>query len=153
MTTLFGVFFFFRQWNEFYCAGIHAMKDFFSRFSLRNTFGRGGEDAAVRFLRRIGYRILARNVVNPNGRRLGEIDIVAEDGECIVFVEVKARISEKVPIRLSIGREKLHRLAKIGEWYMKHAGLMERRFRFDMVGIIAPEGEKSEITHIRDIFL
>lgn len=129
------------------------MKAFFSHFSLQNALGKTGEDVAVRFLRHQGYRILAQNVVNPRGKRLGEIDIVAEEKDSIVFIEVKTRESEIVPLRLSIRPEKLRRLARIGEWYMKQAGLMKRKFRFDMIGIVASKGKEPEITHIRDIFL
>ena len=59
------------------------------------TLGRRGEDAAARFLKRLGYKILARS------RRLapGEFDLVALDGRTIVFVEVKTRTSADVGIR------------------------------------------------------
>lgn len=49
--------------------------------------GRSGEDAAVALLQKLGYRIVARNVRVPDG----EIDVIARDGETVVFVEVKAR--------------------------------------------------------------
>lgn len=49
--------------------------------------GKLGEDAAVNFLEKYGYKICARNFRG----RWGEIDIVAKDGDCIVFVEVKTR--------------------------------------------------------------
>ena len=53
------------------------------------SLGQRGEDAAARFLKRKGYRILARGVDSP----LGELDIIAVDGRTIVFVEVKTRTS------------------------------------------------------------
>lgn len=53
------------------------------------ALGRAGEDAAVALLETHGYRIVARNVRMPGG----EIDVVARDGDTVVFVEVKARAS------------------------------------------------------------
>lgn len=49
--------------------------------------GRVGEEAAARYLSESGWRILARNYSGPRG----ELDLVAWDGECMAFVEVKAR--------------------------------------------------------------
>lgn len=138
--------------REWYDSGRY-MRNFFSKFSLPDALGRKGEDRAERFLRQLGYRIMARNVTNPSGRRLGEIDIVALDGEKIVFVEVKTRKSADVPLGLSIRQEKLRRLDRIGEWYMKRAGWVSRKYRFDMVGIIEYPGKEAEIQHIKDIFL
>lgn len=129
------------------------MRNFFAKFALSDAVGKRGEDQAERFLCRLGYRILARNVTNPSGRRLGEIDIVALDGEKVVFVEVKTRKSAAMPLGLSIRPEKLRRLARIGEWYMKRAGWLSRKYRFDMVGIVEYPGKEAEIQHIKDIFL
>ena len=52
----------------------------------RRWFGSRSERAALRFLKQIGYRILARNYTCP----LGEIDVIALDGHCVVFVEVRS---------------------------------------------------------------
>ena len=122
-------------------------------FFVRNTLGRSGEDIAVRFLLQLGYSIVDRNVTNPQGRRLGEIDIVAIDLDCVVFIEVKTRASKDAPLRLSIQKEKLRRLAKIGEWYMKQTNMKGKRYRFDLVGILLLPEEKPEVTHIQSIFL
>ena len=129
------------------------MRNIFGVFSVTSASGKDGEDIASRFLSRLGYVILARNITNPRGRRLGELDIIATDGECVVFVEVKTRTSTALPLRLSVQREKLRRLAKIGEWYMKRAGLSGKRYRFDLVGVLLLSGKEPEITHIRSIFL
>ena len=56
----------------------------------RRLFGQEGESAAESYLRRKGYRILARNLRSS----VGELDLVAEDGAVLVFVEVKARRTE-----------------------------------------------------------
>ena len=129
------------------------MHGFFSVFKQKNELGQKGENQAEQFLRRQGYKIVGRNITNPSGRRLGEIDIVALDGENVVFVEVKTRKSADMPLGLSIRPEKLRRLARIGEWYMKRAGWLSRKYRFDMVGIVEYPGKEAEIQHIKDIFL
>jgi putative endonuclease len=131
------------------------MRDILGTFFVRNTLGKKGEDIALRFLREQGYVIVARNVTNPQGRRLGEIDIVAreKDTGCTVFIEVKTRASKEVPLCLSVLQEKLRRLTKIGEWYMKHAGLKGQPYRFDLIGIVSPPDGPPEITHMRSIFL
>ena len=53
----------------------------------RQALGRSGEDLAVRHLTRLGYRVLERNYRCP----LGEIDLIARDGDSLVFVEIKTR--------------------------------------------------------------
>lgn len=55
--------------------------------NARGALGRAGEDAAVALLEAHGYRIVGRNVRLPGG----EIDVIARDGDTVVFVEVKAR--------------------------------------------------------------
>lgn len=66
-------------------------KDKKKRGSRNKDLGRRGEAAAVRYLERFGYEILDRNWVCP----AGEADIVAFDGDALVFVEVKTRTSFK----------------------------------------------------------
>lgn len=130
-----------------------TMYDLVKRLFSVKSLGTRGEEHAVVFLRRQGYQIVERNVKNAYGSQLGEIDIVALDGNCVVFVEVKTRTSESVPLRLAISREKLRRLARIGEWYMKRGKRIEQDFRFDMVGIFVPPEGEPHVTHIQDMFL
>src|SRR5690348_715101 len=82
----------------------------------RQTFGRFGEDAAAEFLRRRGFAVLARNVRTARG----ELDLVALDGDVVVFVEVKAR-------RLASGLEavdarKQRRLSRLAIAFLARAG-------------------------------
>lgn len=64
-----------------------SRKEAVRRPDPRHAFGRRGEDAAAEFLRRRGLEVLARNVRTA----FGEIDLVAMDGDVVVFVEVKSR--------------------------------------------------------------
>ena len=94
--------------------------------------GLKGEDAAVAALKGNGYRILERNYTS----RFGEIDVIAEDGDFLVFVEVKKRNSESFGQSFSaITRRKRRHLVKSALFYMKAHKCFDRRVRFDVVGI------------------
>jgi putative endonuclease len=122
------------------------------RFSLVGAaLGPAGERVAARFLQQLGYRILARG----HWQRLGEIDLIALDGSCIVFVEVKtwrsdavADPSEAVDVRK---QEKLTRAALV---YLKQRGLLEQPARFDVVSIVWPVTVHSQprIRHFKNAF-
>jgi putative endonuclease len=77
--------------------------------------GRSGEDAAVALLLGRGYQIVGRNVRLPGG----EIDVVARDGEMVVFVEVKARESRRFGTAVgAVGARKRSTLRKLAaEWF------------------------------------
>lgn len=148
-----GVFFVAEKENRVY--GKHMM--FHRRFHLKDLVGRRGEDDAVAYLRSLGYRIHERNYRNSRGKALGELDIVARDGEHIVFVEVKARtahFSEEMPLpEENITREKLRRMERIAQGYLREKGLESDAYRFDAVLITYPENrEKPDIRHFVSIF-
>jgi putative endonuclease len=112
-----------------------------------NSLGKKGEAAAAEFLKGKGYRILRTNYRTP----LGEIDIIAKDGEVVVFVEVKTRADDSFghPYEAvtSRKREKMRRVALC---FLK--GLKkEVPARFDVLSIRV-EGGQSIITHIADAF-
>jgi putative endonuclease len=112
------------------------------------TFGRRGEEAAVRHLEELGYRIEARNVRTP----VGEIDIVARDGDVLVFVEVKARRSRRFGSpAAAVDRRKQRKIARCAQHYLKTAGRTDRRARFDVVSVIS-EGERLRVEVLRNAF-
>ena len=94
--------------------------------------GDRGEDLACRHLRREGLTVVERNY----RCRVGEIDIVARDGECVVFVEVKERgdasHGEAVEAVTPAKRRRVIRAAQL--WAARH-GASESPVRFDVVGI------------------
>jgi putative endonuclease len=94
--------------------------------------GQEGEDRAAAVLRREGYRILATNFRSP----FGEIDIVAEENGCLVFVEVKRRRGRSFGTSLEAvdARKKMHIIRSAQVWLKKNR-CDDRRFRFDVVGI------------------
>lgn len=100
---------------------------------LPHTHARGaaGEDAAEGFLRLSGYRIVARNVRT----KVGEIDVVALDGETLCFVEIKARASAEFGRAIeAVGPQKQRRLAKAALLFLSK-NRSERPCRFDVLGL------------------
>jgi putative endonuclease len=107
-----------------------------------------GEDLAEKFLKKKGYRILARNFKTP----VGEIDIVADDGGTLVFVEVKTRGGGTFgrPFEAVDARKK-EKLRKVALYYLKNRCKNDTPSRFDVLSIMAANG-KEEIEHIVDAF-
>lgn len=95
--------------------------------------GQRGEELARKFLQKAGYKILESNYCG----RLGEIDLVAEDGDCLVFIEVKTRASLAFGHPLeSIGFRKQHQLLKVASEYLAERGKEDRFCRFDAVSVL-----------------
>jgi len=121
------------------------------------SLGARGERAAEKYLRGHGYKILARNFSNKTGRRIGEIDIIAKDGEEIVFVEVKTR--DKFSTRTGLPEEninpsKLYKLNKIASYYISCNKLFSVAYRFDAISILSDcENNTAELRHLRNIFI
>ena len=94
---------------------------------------------AARYLKKKGYRIVDRNYRS----RLGEIDIIAEEGGCLVFVEVKTRagMGFGTPFE-SVTLQKQQQLSKVALEYINRQDWHERAARFDVVGIRMPEDGK-----------
>jgi putative endonuclease len=125
-------------------------------------FGRDSEAKAARYLRRAGYRIVARNYRTP----FGEIDLVAYDGSVLAFIEVKARRNERFGApHTAVTADKRRRLTRVALAYlagMRPAGhvLASRRAdepscRFDLV-IVESEVKRGprplRITLLKDVF-
>ncbi len=110
-------------------------------------FGDRGERAAARYLRREGMRILARGY-----RTLwGEIDLVAREGDFLVFIEVKTRRTGD-PAE-AVTPEKQRRLTLAALHFLRVRNLLEQRCRFDVVAIVwADDRRPPEVEHIRGAF-
>ena len=109
--------------------------------------GDRGERAAARFLRRQGLRVLMRG----HRTRSGEIDLIARDGDTLVFVEVKAR-RQGVPAE-AVTPEKQRRITLAAMHFLRKHHLLEQRSRFDVVAIVWPDDRREpQIEHIRNAF-
>jgi putative endonuclease len=116
--------------------------------------GARGEAAAARFLKRKGYKIVARG----QRSRLGEIDLIAVDPtpsrRSVVFVEVKTRTSDQAgrPVE-AVDARKQQQLTKVCLAYLKRHDLLECRARFDIVAVMWPDGAREPlIEHFPDAF-
>lgn len=109
--------------------------------------GRIGEDLAHRFLQRAGMTVVARNYRTRAGA--GELDLVAWEGETLVFIEVKTRGSDEIAEPASaVDEDKEVRLLRAAREYIHRAGLERPRVRFDIVSVVlAP---LPRIDHLRD---
>ncbi len=112
--------------------------------------GERGEDYAARFLRRQGYRIIGRRVAV--GR--GDIDLVAIDGDTVVFVEVKTRTSAAAGGAVAaVDEAKQQRLRRLGQQYLKQHGLADHAVRFDVVAITWPSMDaRPDVAHYINAF-
>ena len=117
---------------------------------LAGWLGNEGERLAARFLRRRGFRILARQYRTP----LGELDLIARDGDCIVFVEVKTRRSGAAgQPHEAVDRAKQAQLTRLALAWLKRYGLLDGRARFDVVSIVWQDAaSEPEIVHYRHAF-
>jgi putative endonuclease len=114
----------------------------------RQQRGRRGEQVAEEFLRARGYVILARNYRVS----FGEVDIIAQDRQTLVFVEVRTHTGEAFGDPLaSVNVRKQRQIAKAAWHYLARNGLLEREARFDVVGI-RWENEQARLTHIKNAF-
>src|SRR5262249_49469876 len=105
----------------------------------RRWFGSRSERAAERYLRKLGYRILARNWSCPHG----ELDLVALDGRCVVFVEVRSTGTDDTtrPAE-SVEERRQRRLPELALAFLSRHRLLACSARFDVLALSWPEGRR-----------
>ncbi len=115
----------------------------------RKMLGRLGEELAQQYLIDRGYTILETNYAT----RFGEIDIVAQEREVLVFVEVKTRTSEDQghPFE-SITPAKIRILSKLALHYMQQMKQLDHAARFDVVAVIPKENNDYTIELLQNAF-
>ena len=114
----------------------------------RRNQGKAGEELAAQYLERNGLKILEHNFRFERG----EIDLIAEEGEELVFVEVKARRSNAFGApEEAVTEKKQEQVHAIAEGYLFIHDIDDRPCRFDIVAIEYQNGT-AEIRHIRDAF-
>ena len=107
--------------------------------------GRAGEEAAASFLEKKGIRILKRNFRSRNG----EVDIIAIDGETIIFAEVKTWSVYGIDaLEQSLDAKKQHKIIETSKYFLSlHREYKYMAIRFDVI-FISPKG----ITHLASAF-
>ena len=116
--------------------------------NIRIDIGKRGETLAISFLKKNGYRIIESNF----RCRYGEIDIIAQDGKTVAFIEVKTKTSNRFgsPTQ-AIDSRKQRQVSKTALAYISQKRLTNYSARFDVVGINI-KGSNSEIELIKNAF-
>jgi len=120
--------------------------------ATRVSLGTQGEALAAKYLVKNGYRIVVTNFNAPVGRTskgvsvTGEIDIIALDGETLVFVEVKTRRSDEfTPIITSVNLRKQRQIIRTAKAYRRIFGVRDVPYRYDVVAVLMPKHGDTEI--------
>ncbi|QRK06149.1 YraN family protein [Archangium violaceum] len=114
----------------------------------RKEYGDEGEEVAVRFLEQQGYRVRARNY----SCRHGELDVVAEHGETLCFVEVRMRSTAVWgdPSH-TVSFSKQRKVVKAALHYLAVHRLRDRMLRFDVISVVG-RGERATVEHLPGAF-
>jgi putative endonuclease len=115
-----------------------------------HAWGKRGEDLAHRYLQALGYIVVARNYRNSGGS--AEVDLIARDGETVVFVEVKTRATDRFgsPAE-AVDAGKRRKIVRGAADYIHRTGGDWKRARFDIISVLFAENER--LQHIRDAFV
>lgn len=119
---------------------------------VKDAVGRFGEDVAVSVVERAGMQLLDRNW----RCRDGELDIVARDGDALVFVEVKTRSSLACGVpAAAVDRRKVVRVRRLAvRWMAEHRDLDRfwRTVRFDVIAVVRRATGAPDVEHLRAAF-
>ncbi len=111
--------------------------------------GNKGEDLAASILVKKGYQIVERNYRYGKG----EIDLIAKDGDVLVFIEVKTRKNlEYGPPELAVTKGKQRQIRKIAEAYLYEKEITNSDCRMDVIAVQFYQNQKPRINHIENAF-
>lgn len=111
--------------------------------------GKRGESAAARYLELRGYEILDRNWSCP----AGEVDIVARDGDTVVFCEVKTRTNLEAGLPSeAVDNEKRSRYEKIAAWYLRDYEFVDVPVQFDIIALLVVNEDRALVRHYCNAF-
>jgi len=114
----------------------------------KKTLGKKGEEIALKYLKKKGYKILATNYRCP----LGEIDIIAKYKKVIAFIEVKTRRSSTFGLpQESVNQRKQYQLSKVSLYFLKRYRLTKTKARFDVVSVLI-DNDSEKVELIQDAF-
>jgi len=115
----------------------------------KDQLARNGEDAAADYLTAQGFAILHRNVRFPEG----ELDIVAQWGRTLVFIEVKTRETAQFGSpALFVSVEKQRRQIAAASRFISLCRLQKVPMRFDVISVVLPPDETAKIEHIESAY-
>lgn len=115
----------------------------------RLALGQWGEEQAVDFLRKQGFKILTRNYRTP----VGEIDIVARNRKELLFVEVKTRRGTNFGLpQEAVGSRKQQQIIRTAQWYLQREKAGKLQPRFDVVAILCQSDNSVKIQHLPNAF-
>ncbi len=113
----------------------------------RKERGQLGEELVANLLKKKGFEILAKNY----RKKFGEIDLIAENKDLLLFVEVKLRSSNSIDLAELIGVSKRRRIGAAARAYIAETGCTQKTGRFDVALVDVSQGNP-EITYIADAF-
>jgi putative endonuclease len=114
----------------------------------RLNLGRHGESLALEKIKRLGYKCIEKNYRCS----LGEIDLIAKDGDCLVFIEIKTRKGRDLGYaKEAVTPRKIRQISKAALTYMKANNCCDVRSRFDVIAVSIVEG-REELEVVKDAF-
>ena len=114
---------------------------------LKHEIGKIGENIVIKYLKNIGYVIIERNFFAIQG----EIDIIAKDGQELVFIEVKTRTNKKFGMPIdAVNRTKQKHFIRAVKYYLYVKKLENNFIRLDVIEVYINK-EKYKINHIKQI--
>lgn len=141
-------------WLERALAGLEGIARRRGRVAMPEHLSTGikGEDAALFYLRRKGYVVVARRW--SSGDRPGDVDLIAWDGPILCFVEVKTRTAkDRTPAEAAVDRHKRNTLRRLATQYIRQLPQPERpQVRFDIVSVYLVPGQPTEFVHFENAF-
>ena len=115
----------------------------------RKSLGDRGEEIAALHLKECGYKILTRNY----RKNFGEIDIIAREADCLVFIEVKTRrtTSHGHPFE-AVNLRKQKQISKVAQCYLAEKNLFDSPARFDVVSVIISDKSREKVEILPNAF-
>jgi len=117
--------------------------------------GSRGERLAAEYLVNIGFRLVLSNFTVPIGRNTqgaqvtGELDLVALDGETLVFIEVKTRRSDEfAPLITAVDRRKQRQIARTARVYRRLFNIFDMAYRYDVITVLVAKQAEPVIEHV-----
>lgn len=115
----------------------------------RQRLGQSGEEKVAGYLEKRGYTILVKNY----RCKVGEIDIIAQDGPVLVFIEVKTRSSLDYGFPAeAVTHRKQRQISRAAQWYLAQQHLVDVPARFDVIAVLSGNAAHDQIEHINNAF-